>query len=95
MGEGFAAFMENPYYRGLYENAPTDRLKRYYELSWERAYRIEELDGNDEGDALCKRLGDKIDALHLQREDVEYMASHAQGGPLKAMYRKWLSKFDA
>ena len=35
MGKGFETFMENPYWRGVYESAPTEELKEYELISTE------------------------------------------------------------
>ena len=49
MGKGFDTFMENPYWRKVYEEAPSEELKEYYRLRYDlstfvmgEAYRDEE-----------------------------------------------------
>ena len=57
MGKGFDTFMENPYYRELYENAPSQELKRYYELTWDRSPFVmgADYEGKKEAEyAVCK-----------------------------------------
>ncbi len=35
MGRGFDLFMKNPYYRDMYDNAPTERLKAGFRAAWD------------------------------------------------------------
>lgn len=88
MGNGFDEFMKNPYYKGMYENAPTEKLKRYFELSWDTSSAVID-DDHD-----TRKEDEEIRSLHLSREEVEYLASFAVGGAEKAAYRKWLAQFD-
>ena len=81
MGKGFDEFMKNPYYREQYENAPTERLKRSFELSWDRDY-------------LTREEREEYRNLRLSREEVEYLAQFAVGGYKKWFFKKWLSQLD-
>ena len=87
MGKGFDAFMKNPYWRNQYERAPSERLKRYYELVFDSSpfvmganYKSEKVDA-------------ELRKLRLEKSDVEYLASFAVGGAEKAAYKKWLAQF--
>lgn len=88
MGKGFDTFMQNPYYKEQYDNAPSEALKRYFELTWDRSKWVmgEDYDGEKEAEELRK--------LNLMKSDVEYLAQFAVGGPQKAAYKKWLAAFD-
>ena len=88
MGKGFDTFMENPYYRELYENAPSQELKRYYELTWDRSPFV--MGADYEG----KKEAEELKKLRLSKKDVEYLAKYAVGGAQKAVYKKWLAAFD-
>lgn len=88
MGKGFDVFMKNPYYREKYENAPTKKLKRYLELTWDSNPFVmgEDYDSSKEDEELRK--------LKLEKSEVEYLAKFAVGGAEKAMFKKWLASFD-
>ena len=88
MGKGFDTFMQNPYYKEQYDNAPSKEVKRYYELTWDRSPFVmgADYDGKKEAEELKK--------LRLSKKDVEYLAKFAVEGPQKAAYKKWLAAFD-
>ncbi len=86
MGKGFDTFMRNPYYRKMYEEAPTDKLKRMFQREWDNNPFVT---GDTSDDDAPVRKGEK-----LTREEVEYLAKFAVGGMEKAMYKKWLATFD-
>ena len=35
MGKGFDTFMENPYWRKVYEDAPGEKLREYYKIRFD------------------------------------------------------------
>ena len=35
MGKGFDTFMENPYWRKIYDEAPSEYLKEYYRIMFD------------------------------------------------------------
>lgn len=35
MGKGFDTFMDNPYWKRIYDEVPTDRLKDYYRIRYD------------------------------------------------------------
>ena len=88
MGKGFDTFMQNPYYKEQYDNATSEALKRYFELTWDRSKWVmgEDYDGEKEAEELRK--------LNLMKSDIEYLAQFAIGGPQKSAYKKWLASFD-
>lgn len=86
MGKGFDTFMKNPYYRKMYEDAPTDKLKRMFRDEWDNSPFVTG-DESDMDEPSGK--GEK-----LTKEEVEYLAKFAVGGMEKAMYKKWLATFD-
>lgn len=88
MAKGFDLFMQNPYYREQYENAPSKELKRYLELEWDSSPFVvgEDYDSSKEDEEMRN--------LQLQKSDVEYLAKYAVGGAEKAYFKKWLKKFD-
>ena len=84
MGKGFDLFMQNPYYREQYENAPSKELKRYLELEWDSSLFVvgEGYDTSKEDEEMRN--------LKLKKSDVEYLAKYAVGGAEKAFFKKWL-----
>ena len=88
MGRGFDTFMENPYYREQYENAPTDSLKQYFRLTWDKNPFVVGTDyDSSKEDAILSKT-------KFTKEEVEYLAKYAVGGQMKAFYKKWLKSFD-
>ena len=88
MGKGFDLFMQNPFYREQYENAPSKTLKRYYEISWDDSPFVNDDDGENE------EANEELRKMRFTKEDVEYLAKYAVGGQMKAFYKKWLKSFD-
>ena len=88
MGKGFDTFMQNPYYKEQYNNAPSEELKRYFRLTWDRSPFVmgSDYDSTKEDVELRK--------MRLTKSDVEYLAKFAVGGPQKAACKKWLAAFD-
>ncbi|MCR4578278.1 MAG: hypothetical protein K5784_10280 [Clostridiales bacterium] len=78
MSGQFDLFMRNPYYREMYENAPTEKLKRHFRRAW--------------GDPTY--VAEENEDTHLSKPEVEYLAEYAVGGMEKAFFRKWLARFD-
>lgn len=85
----FDSFMEKPYWRCVYEKAPSDECKEYYRIIFE--YFSYETDKKDEEG--IRSAGDRLNKLMLTREDAEYIRARA-GDPLaKHHYREiitWL-----
>lgn len=86
---GFELFMSNPYYREQYENAPTQKLKRYFELVWNSSLAIVD------DDCDTSKEDAELKSLHLSKSEVEYLTQFAVGGYEKAAYKKWLAQFDS
>ena len=84
MGKGFDTFMRNPYYREMYENAPTERLKQCLRREWDNSPFVTGEEPSEEPDGSTK----------LDKSEVEYLAKYAVGGAEKAFYKKWLAQFD-
>ena len=88
MAKGFDLFMQNPYYREQYENAPSKELKRYLQLEWDSSPFAmgEDYDSSKEDEEMKN--------LKLSKSDVEYLAKYAVGGAEKAYFKKWLATFN-
>ena len=83
-------FMKNPYWKGIYDNAPSEEVKEYYRIMFE--FFSFESDENDPGiEAAEERLMD----LMLTRQDAEYVRDHSGMGIARGSYNKWIEKlFD-
>ena len=71
----FDFFMENPYWKSIYENAPSYECREYYRLMFEyfSFYKDEE---DKEG---IRGADERLKELMLTREDAEYIKDHAGG----------------
>ena len=88
MGKGFDTFMENTYWRTIYEEAPTERLKEYYRLRFDISpfvmgeyYR----DGKTE-----KRLKE----LSLSRDEIAYIQKFAGSGQAGYYYQHFIDRLS-
>ena len=89
MKKRFDLFMENPYWKGIYDNAPSVECKEYYGIMFE--YFSFETDEDDEDgiSSACERLME----IMLSRRDAEYIRDHAGSGRAKYNYGeviRWL-----
>lgn len=87
MGKGFDEFMKNPYWKGFYENAPTDLLKSYLRLKFDNNYFVVDIDSYKKEEYL-KQLNE----LEAKFSNVEwqYLYDNAEGGMEKSYYNKHL-----
>ena len=82
MKNGFDTFMENPYWKKYYENAPSDALKEYIRFEFENNPYVSEkrADNYEEEKA-------KITA-RFTGEDRQYLIDNTTNGQAKTEYRK-------
>ena len=89
MGRVFDLFMENPYWKCVYEKAPSEECKEYYKIMFE--YFSFETDEDDvEG---IRSANDRLMELMLSREDAEYIKDCTDNPLAKHHYREiitWL-----
>lgn len=86
MGKGFDQFMENPYWRGVYEGAPSEDLREYYRIVFDiRSFVPCAPSEVEEGQA-------RLEGLWLDQADVRYLLDHAGMNQARAFYRKCLDK---
>lgn len=85
----FERFMDNPYWKCVYDNAPSDECREYYRIMFE--YFSFESDENDvEG---INNADDRLKELMLTKEDAEYIRERAGNPIAKHHYREiitWL-----
>ena len=84
MGKGFDTFMENPYWKGVYENAPSDELREYYRIMFDASPFIGE--NGDAGSVDMARLDDIL----IDERGIEYLLGHAGSPQAKMFYQKCL-----
>ena len=85
----FDYFMEKPYWKSLYENAPSKECREYYRIMFESfSFNTDEKD--EEG---IKGADERLKELMLTREDAEYIMDHAGGSIARHQYGitiRWL-----
>ena len=86
MGKGFDTFMENPYWREVYESAPSERLKEYYRLRFDLSPFVM---GEDYQDPEASQ---KLEELLLSRKDIQYIEKYAGSGMARAYYEKFIQR---
>ena len=69
----FDCFMENPYWKSVYENAPSNECREYYRIMFEYF----SLDSDEEDEEGIKIADKKLMELMLTREDAKYISDHA------------------
>ena len=87
--KAFDYFMENPYWKTLYEKAPSDECREYYRIMFE--YFSFETDEEDEEG--IKDANERLKELMLTREDAEYIKERTENPMAKHHYREiigWL-----
>lgn len=82
MGKGFDTFMENPYWRKIYEEAPGENLKEYYRIMFDTSPFVMDSSYRDE------EAEDRLGELWISQEELEYLLKHAGMAQAKAFYRK-------
>lgn len=85
MGRGFDTFMENPYWRGIYEEAPGENLKEYYRIMFDISPFIMGSSFLDEETEA------RLEDLWILQEELEYLLHHASMVQAKMFYRKCIS----
>ena len=86
MGKGFDTFMENPYWRKQYEDAPSENLKEYYRIVFDTSGFItgEQHDN--------KQATKRLEALPLSIPDIEYLMMYSGSEMARAFYKKYADK---
>ena len=85
--KNFDCFMANPYWKSVYEDAPSDECKEYFRIMFE--YFSFETDETDEEG--ISGADDRLMELMLSREDAEYIMKCAGSAMAKFYYRKTIT----
>lgn len=88
MGKGFDTFMENPYWRRICEEAPTEKLKEYYRLRFDISPFVMGADYHD-GEAE-KRLQE----LLLSGDEIAYIQKFAGSGQAGYYYQQFIDRLS-
>ena len=83
--KNFDLFMKNPYWKRIYENAPSDECKGYYRIMFE--YFSFETDEEDRAGIKNADPDDQLMNLMLSKEDAEYIEEWAETKLAKHQYR--------
>ena len=86
MSKGFETFMANPYWKEIYESAPSGQLKEYYRIRFDISPFV--MGENYRNPAASQRL----EELTLTKEDIQYIQKYAGSGMAKAYYQKFINK---
>jgi hypothetical protein len=88
MGKGFETFVANPYWRGVYESAPTEELKEYYRIRFDLSSFVM---GENYHDPEAEQ---RLEKLLLTKEDIQYIQKYAGCGRAKAYYQKFIQRLS-
>ena len=83
MGKGFDTFMENEYWCGLYQAAPSDALREYFRIMFDTSPFVTE----SEMDSDSLKALENID---LNKEDIAYLQSITGSAQGRAYYQQYL-----
>ena len=86
MGKGFDTFLENPYWKRIYEEAPSERLKEYYRLRFDMSRFV--MGENYRNETAEKELAELI----LYRDDIRYIQQYAGSGRARHYYEGAIQK---
>ena len=84
MGKGFDTFMENPYWRKIYEDAPSEKLREYYRIRYEASAFIGESVNVDE----------QLKRILLKKEEIQYIQKYAGSGQARHFYQGFIDRLS-
>ena len=85
MGKGFDTFMLNPYWKKIYDEAPSERLKEYYRIRYDASgFENEEPVDVDE----------ELKQIPLSREEIQYIQKFAGSGQARKYYQRFIDKLS-
>lgn len=88
MGKGFDTFMDNPYWKEIYENAPSDNLKKYFQIRFDHSGFVKDADGHGESEE------EKLTEIPLAKADIQYILNFTRNGNARQFYRMFLDKLS-
>ena len=86
MGKGFNTFMANPYWKRIYEEAPSAELKEYYRIRFDISPFVM-------GEKYRDRKAEaRLKELPLTKEDIGYIRKNTGNNMAKQFYAKMMQK---
>ncbi len=85
MGKGFDTFMDNPYWKRIYDEAPTERLKDYYRIRYDASDFV-----NDEP----VDVDEELERIPLSKEEIQYIQRFAGNGQARHYYQRFIDKLS-
>ena len=86
MGKGFDLFMDNPFWKAIYDNAPSDNLKKYYKIMFDHnSFYAMDMD---------EEIRDELRNIWLTKEDIRYLQDQAHMNVAKIHYSKCLKAIE-
>jgi len=86
--KGFSTFMNNPYWKSIYENAPSRELREFYKIRFETSPFVM---GDDFHDAEKEK---RMKELTLSKKDIQYIQKYAGSERAKRFYQKAIDKLS-
>ena len=88
MGKGFDTFMENPYWKKVYEGAPSKELKEYYRIRFDTSPFVMGEKYRDES------AESRLKELPLDKNDIQYIRKYAGSGQARHYYDGAIKKLS-
>ena len=88
MGKGFDIFMENPYWRKIYEEAPGEDLKEYYRIMFDTSPFVVNSRFRDE------EAETRLKELWISKEELVYLRDHAGIARARDIYQKCIDTLN-
>ena len=85
MGRGFDTFMKNPYWKKIYEDAPSNKLREYYKIRYDAS-------GFINGEAID--VNGQLEGILLSKEEIQYIQKHAGSGQARHFYQKFIDRLS-
>ena len=86
MGKGFDTFMENSYWKEIYENAPSENLKEYFRIRFDHSGFVKGAKRNQKAEE------EELREIPLTKNDIQYIQSITRNGMARQYYRVFLEK---
>jgi hypothetical protein len=89
MGKIFEQFMDNPFWKNIYEKAPSEECKEYYQIMFEYF----SFDSDEEDSQGVKAANERLKEIMLSRKDADYIKECTESIVAKQRYDKvikWL-----
>ena len=89
MGKGFDVFMENEYWRQIYNEAPSDNLRKYYQIMFDISPYVMGDEYKDE------QAETELKQIRLTKIDISYMQKNTTLIQAKMYYQRCMNKLTS